>query len=168
MPVLVLARHAKAEAHSDERPDFDRALSLRGKMEAEALGAALAAAGFEPDLAYVSAAVRTAQTWEIAARGWDVPEVHSRRELYNTTVGTLIGVLAGSTADTAGVIVVGHEPTMSSAAAFLSGPGSDKTALQRVARGLPTGSAALLEFDGGWDEMGRGTARLRAVVGRDG
>jgi len=63
-------------------------------------------------------------------------------------------------------MVVGHQPTMSSTAAYLAGNGSVKEALQRISLGLQTGTAAVLEFDGEWTELGRETARLRAVVGR--
>jgi phosphohistidine phosphatase len=166
MRVLVLARHAKAEAHTGPLSDHSRALALRGRTDAKELGAMLAAAGLEPDVAYVSDAVRTSQTWELASGEWDVPVVHRRRELYNTTVATLVALLAGTEPGATNVMVVGHEPTMSAAASFLAGPGSSREALQRIAHGLPTGMAAILEVDGEWEELGQGTGRLRAIVGR--
>ena len=64
--------------------------------------------------------------------------------------------------------MVGHEPTSSAACAYLAGPGSDTSALKRVAHGLPTGTAAVLEFDGSWAELGSRQARLTMVLsGRD-
>jgi phosphohistidine phosphatase len=164
--VLVLARHAKAEAHTGALSDHERTLALRGRTDARELGAALAAAGFEPDVAYVSDAVRTSQTWELASTAWDVPVVHRRRELYNTTVAMLVGLLAGTEPGASNVIVVGHEPTISAAALFLAGPGSSRDAVHRVSGGLPTGMAAVLEFDGDWVELAARCARLRAVTGR--
>jgi len=166
MRVLVLARHAKAESHTGPLRDHARALAPRGRTDAKDLGTLLSSAGFEPDVAYVSDAVRTSQTWELASGEWDVSVVHRRRELYNTTVATLVSLLAGTEPGARSVIVVGHEPTMSAAASFLSGSGSSREALQRVAHGLPTGMAAVLEFDGEWSELGHESARLRAVVGR--
>ena len=115
MPVLVLARHAKAEAHTGPLSDHARALALRGRTDAKELGAMLSAAGLEPDVAYVSDAVRTSQTWELASGEWDVPVVHRRRELYNTTVATLVALLNGTEPGATNVMVVGHEPTMSAA-----------------------------------------------------
>ena len=153
MRVLVLARHAKAEPHAGALSDHARTLALRGRTDAKDLGATLAAAGFEPDVAYVSDAVRTSQTWDLASEPWDVPVVHQRRELYNTTVATLVALLAGTEPGASNVIVVGHEPTMSAAASFLAGPGSSREALQRVALGIPTGMAAILEFDGEWADL---------------
>ena len=166
MRVLVLARHAKAEAHTGALGDFERTLALRGRTDARELGAALAAAGFEPDVALVSEAVRTSQTWEIASTAWDVPVVDHRRELYNSTVATLVGLVAGTEPGASSVIVVGHEPTMSGAALFLAGPGSSRDAVHRVAGGLPTGMAAVLEYDGEWPDLAARTARLVGVVGR--
>jgi phosphohistidine phosphatase len=164
--VLVLARHAKAEAHTGALGDHERALTLRGRTDAKELGAALVAAGFEPDIAYVSDAVRTSQTWELASTGWEVPVVHLRRELYATTVATLVGLLAGTEPGATNVIAVGHEPTISAAALFLAGPGSSREAVHRVAGGLPTGMAAVLEFDGEWPELAARSGRLMGVLGR--
>jgi phosphohistidine phosphatase len=164
--VLVLARHAKAEAHTGALNDHERPLALRGRTDARELGATLMAAGFEPDVAYVSDAVRTSQTWELASTAWEVPVVHRRRELYNTTVATLVGLIGGTEPGATNVIVVGHEPTISAAALFLAGPGSSRQAVRRVVSGLPTGMAAVLEFDGEWPGLAARTARLVGVVGR--
>ena len=166
MRVLVLVRHAKAEPHEGSRSDHERTLLLRGRTDAKELGEMLSAKGLEPDVAYVSDAVRTSQTWDLVSAGWDVPEVHRRRELYNTTVTTLVALLAGTEPGATNVMVVGHEPTMSALASFLAGTGSSREALQRIAHGLPTGMAAILELDGEWSEIGHESARLRAVLGR--
>ncbi len=167
MRVLVLARHAKAEQHTDALGDHARTLALRGRKDAASLGTTLETLGLVPDVAYVSDAVRTSQTWELASRGWDVPVVHRRPELYNTTVNTLVTLLRGTQPGAANVMVVGHEPTVSAAAAFLAGPGSAKGVVRRVGHGIPTGTAAVLEFDGEWEDLGQGSARLRAIVGRE-
>ena len=166
MRVLVLARHAKAEAHTGALNDFERTLALRGRTDARELGAALVTAGFEPDVAYVSDAVRTRQTWELASTAWEVPIVDHRRELYYATVATMVALIAGTEPGASNVIVVGHEPTISAAALYLAGPGSSREAVHLVAGGLPTGMAAVLEFDGEWPDLAARSARLAGVVGR--
>jgi phosphohistidine phosphatase len=88
------------------------------------------------------------------------------RELYNTTVATLVAALRLTPPGAHKVMVVGHEPTISSAAAYLAGSGSNREALQRVSHGLQTGTAAVLEYEGEWGELGSDSAQLRAVVGR--
>ena len=62
------------------------------------------------------------------------------------------------------VLVVGHEPTISEAAAALAGQGSDPAAVARVRVGVPTATWALLELDEHWDTLVPGGARLRSVV----
>lgn len=167
MRVLVLARHAKAEPHVGDATDHARPLALRGRTDAKELGAILTAHDLVPDVAYVSDALRTAQTWDLAAAEWDVPEVHRRRELYNTSVATLVSIVAGTPAGASTAMVVGHEPTMSAAATLLAGQGSDREALRLAAMGLPTGAAAVIEVDGEWADLGARAGRLRAILGRD-
>ncbi|WNM23223.1 SixA phosphatase family protein [Demequina capsici] len=167
MPTLILARHAKAEAPAPGLSDMDRALAVIGRKASMHLGEALTEAGLVPDLALVSPASRTRQTWKLMATALPACESRVVDAIYETHVPGLLREL--TTVDVDGtVVVVGHEPTSSAAAAFLAGPGSDKTALQRVAHGLPTATAAVLEFDCEWAELGPRTARLLAVVsGRD-
>lgn len=166
MRTLVLARHAKAEPHTGEQRDHARPLALRGRDDSRALAEAVEQAQAVPQVAYVSDSVRTTQTWKVASAGWETEEVHHRAELYNTTVGTLVAVLSGTRPDAESVMVVGHEPTVSAAAAWLAGPGSDKVALQRIAHGLPTGMAALFDVPVDWRDLAQGAAVLRAVIGR--
>lgn len=167
MRVIVLARHAKAEVPSPGRLDYDRPLAERGREDAAILGKNLASSGFEPDVAFVSDSARTVETWECASQQWEVPEVHTGRELYNSTVATIVAALRFAPEGAQTVMVVGHEPTMSSAASYLAGNGSHREALQRLSHGLQTGTAAVLEFDGEWSALGSNSARLVAIVGRD-
>jgi hypothetical protein len=69
-------RHAKAE-HTGAS-DFERHLAERGHADAADAGRWLAALGLEPELALVSAAVRTQETWDavVEGAGWDLdPEL---------------------------------------------------------------------------------------------
>ncbi|WP_062464828.1 SixA phosphatase family protein [Demequina soli] len=167
MPTLILARHAKAEAPAAGLDDSARALELIGRKASTRLGQVIAEAGYTPTLALVSPSVRTQQTWKLMAAGLPACETVTEDELYETHVGGILEVLHGL-GDTDTVVIVGHEPTSSAAAAHLAGPGSDKTALQRVAHGLPTATAAVLEFDCPWSEVTSRCGRLVAVLsGRD-
>ncbi len=56
-------RHAKS-SYSGDLSDFDRSLNERGNRSATALGKWLKANSFFPDLALVSAATRTVQTFQ--------------------------------------------------------------------------------------------------------
>jgi len=147
MTRLVLVRHAKAEAPRPGLDDHDRALTLEGRSSAQALARALADAGVAIDVALVSSAVRTQQTWKLMEPTFPEAELDVVPFLYETHVAGIVALLHGQEVDGT-VAVVGHEPTISAAAAWLAGPGSDTKALQRIAHGLPTGTAALIDFDG--------------------
>ncbi|WP_296664794.1 histidine phosphatase family protein [Demequina sp.] len=167
MPTLILARHAKAEAPAVGLDDMARSLALIGRKASTLLGRVIADAGLQPSLALVSPAVRTQQTWKLMSPALEPCTLVTVDELYETHVAGLEGVVR-ELADVDTVIMVGHEPTWSAAAAHLAGPGSERSALQRVALGLPTGTAAVLEFDCPWPEIGPRCGRLVSVLsGRD-
>jgi phosphohistidine phosphatase len=162
MTRLVLVRHAKAEAPRQGLDDHDRTLTLEGRSSAASLAQELADAGVEIAVALVSSAARTQQTWKLMAPTFPDAIVTTVPELYETHVGGLVNVLraveGGGT-----VAIIGHEPTISASSAWLAGPGSDTKALQRIAHGLPTGTAALLDFEGPLAELGQRTAVLTAI-----
>lgn len=168
---LVLLRHAKAEPAGESTGDEVRPLAVAGRRQAGRVGAVLMAGGLVPELALVSPAVRTRQTWELlrGAFGGAEPEVQHDDVVYTGGVGELLATLREVDERVRTVLVVGHEPTMSSAAAALAGPGSDTAALMRVRAHLSTGAYAVLELEDGrhWDALTSGSARLRTVVSPD-
>src|SRR4051794_39743100 len=86
---LVLLRHAKAETPGDT-PDVQRQLTDKGRADATAAGAWLAAEGLRPDLVLCSPAIRTRQTWHGVAM-WlgeadptgAAPDVRYEQRLYD-------------------------------------------------------------------------------------
>lgn len=163
MSKLLLIRHAKAEAGADTMSDHDRALTLAGRSAASELAAELSNAGLAPTVVLVSSAVRTQQTWKLMAATLGSADVRVSEDLYETDVDGLLAVVNALEGDAGIVAVVGHEPTMSAAAAFLAGSDSDTASLQRVSHGIPTGNAALLEFTGPWSALGARTATLTGI-----
>ena len=119
--------------------------------------------GLHPDVALVSSANRTVQTFKRMAAVWDGVDLHIEEDLYECSRERFIAVLARlRDADT--VLVVGHEPTTSHAARWLAGEGSLEQPLQRVSYGMPTAAAAVLELDTPWAEIGPQGARLVDLV----
>jgi phosphohistidine phosphatase len=162
---LVLLRHAKAEPARGEVPDDMRPLALRGRSQAGAVGKALSSAALAPDVALVSTALRTRQTWELLSHhlGDSRVDVRLRPEIYEAAVADVLGLVRGLDAHVGTVLVVGHEPTMAATAAHLAGPGSDDAALAQVRVGVPTATWSLLESDLEWADWGRSGARLVEV-----
>lgn len=163
---LVLLRHAKAEAHA--RTDSERPLALRGRQQAVAVGESLAASGWSPDLVLVSSAVRTRQTWELVNRSLPGDrEVRVLPELYSAGPADVLTLVRAVAQGTLGVLVVGHEPVMSSLAAYLASPESDAVSAQRVRTGISTAMRCELTVPGGWDALGHAGAHLTAVRAAD-
>ena len=164
---LVLLRHAKAEPGSFTLADELRPLAPKGRNQAGEVGRALTTARLVPDLALVSMAVRTRQTWELLARQLDgkaATEVHLEPELYEASVADVLALVRGVEDDVRTLLVVGHEPTMAATAAHLAGAGSDLGAIAQVRVGVPTGSFSVLESDDEWASWGRAGARLLSVT----
>lgn len=163
MSTLILVRHAKAEAPQHGLDDHERALTVDGRDAAGRLGERLKEMGLVPDLALVSSANRTVQTFKrMAALMGEVP-VRVEDDLYESAGERYLSVVA-SAGDVATLLVVGHEPTTSHVAALLAGPGSLKRPLQRMAHGMPTSGAAILELDVAWDALEPRCARLVDVI----
>ena len=161
---LVLLRHAKAE-RGDWGLDRDRALSGRGRAQAAAVGRDMASQGFAPDVALVSSAKRTKQTFNLVAAnaGWTV-EAQFLDELYRAWTDELIELLRAVDPAAVSVLVVGHEPVMSTTASTLADGSSELGALARVRGGLSTAGRAGLQVDGPWSNLGPAGAALTEVI----
>jgi phosphohistidine phosphatase len=144
---LILMRHAKAERLSDSGQDHDRPLTPRGVADARLMARELAARGLRPDLAIVSDAARTQQTWAAMAEVFgDVPSRVEPR-LYNAAVDRLRDEVegVGETAET--VLLIAHNPGVQLLAyALLVEAAASEAVLARV-ESFPTGAAAVFAID---------------------
>jgi phosphohistidine phosphatase len=165
---LVVMRHAKAE--QDGPTDFERPLASRGRGDASAAGAWLAAQGIVPDHALVSAALRTQQTWEsvAAGAGWSLaPDLD--RGLYAAGPESALDIVRLVPDSAAVLMVIGHNPTMAVLAQVLDDGSGDAGVSASMAGDFPTSAVAVFSYDGAWADLGEGTARLEAFhVGRGG
>ncbi len=141
---LILLRHGEARPASGGGPDIDRRLTDAGRAAAAEAGRVLAEAGETPDLALVSPAVRTQETWREARAAWSSPPPErTSRALYDVPPDELLRLAEAE--DAACVLLVGHNPGLQALACDLAGADA------RPAAGFPPGSAAVLERDGaGW------------------
>ncbi|WP_192796637.1 SixA phosphatase family protein [Serinicoccus kebangsaanensis] len=156
---LVLVRHAKAEgAHPGG--DHERRLAERGWRDAEALGEMLVGQGRCPDLVLVSTAVRARET----LRGLLGPreiQTWATRRIYDGGVDGVAEAIREVPDEVEVLWVVGHEPVMSTSAWDLGDADTvPEVAREQLSSGLSTSSAAVLELDLPWSEIGHGSARL--------
>ncbi|MDO4792238.1 MAG: phosphohistidine phosphatase SixA [Buchananella hordeovulneris] len=147
---LLLVRHAKAE-FDNPYGDHERELTGKGVRAAQALGKRLQGRVEHVDLALVSSATRTQQTYEQLAARLDVARVEVDEQLYFAGVGDMISLVTALPEDAECVLVVGHEPTISGAGHYLAAPCPASSA---ISFGVSTGTALVLTFEGRWADFG--------------
>jgi phosphohistidine phosphatase len=159
---LTLMRHAQAEQSAET--DQARRLTDRGRRDARAAGRLLADRGEAPQLALVSTATRTRETWELVCAAL-APQHQAWFDatLYDGGGPVVVELLAAVQPDVRSVIVVGHDPTMSvAAAAFSDGLGEPGTEAA-VGRGLPTAAVVCFDVPVAWEDVNAGRLRLTSV-----
>lgn len=116
---VVLMRHAHAEQAAD---DFSRPLSEVGLSGARAAGAALAREGHAFELVLTSSAPRAVATAECVAAACNFRGAfRSERSLYLAPEHLCLRVLRQLPSEVSSVLLVGHNPGLSSLARQLSG-----------------------------------------------
>jgi len=157
--LLVVVRHARAEDHGPT--DFERPLTPSGREDAGDAGRWLAAEGFAPDHALVSAAQRARETWEAMAdgAGWTLaPELDEG--MYAAEPDTVLDLIGLVDDAVERLVVIGHNPTVGYLAQLL-GDGSPETEVEgRLLTGFPTCAVAVFRWDGSWRDLTLGAARL--------
>jgi phosphohistidine phosphatase len=142
---LWLLRHAEAEPHG-VRPDSERRLTERGEQQARAAGLALLRLDVALAAVLFSPKVRARQTAELAAVSWS-PEARGRlREHPPLASGFDAREALDALASVGGegrVLLVGHEPDLSTVIAELTGGRVD----------LKKGGLAVVRLDGTSGEL---------------
>ncbi|MFT4251137.1 MAG: histidine phosphatase family protein [Caulobacter sp.] len=148
MDRLILMRHGKAERHAAQGGDFERALAERGRQDVALIASALASEGFTPDLALVSAARRTRETWDAAAGAFLGATAETLRELYHAEAQEVLAVVREADAPAGTVMVVGHNPGLHDLSLRLAmGGPADPTELSKLRGRFPTATAAVFDID---------------------
>ena len=162
MSRLYLLRHAKAGWALPGMRDFDRPLDASGHADAEAIGAAMRAGGYVPDLMLCSTARRARETLEgLAGRSRHRPRALLRQALQRRR-GRLLSLIR-RTADGGSVLVIGHNPMMEDLAMALAGDG-DPAARAALNSGFPTSGLAVIRFPGGLTGAAPGNGYLEAFL----
>lgn len=143
---LWLLRHAEAEPHGSRPDDADRRLTERGEAQSRAAGAALERMGVQFGDVRFSPKTRARQTAEIAAESW----ADEQRAAVEVEPSLAAGFdaqraleLAARMDEDGRVLLVGHEPDLSSVVAALSGARID----------LKKGGIAVVRLEGRTGEL---------------
>ncbi|WP_371152065.1 SixA phosphatase family protein [Buchananella felis] len=146
---LLLVRHAKAEFDSPYG-DHERCLTGKGEHAAKKLGKRVSAYVERVDLALVSSAQRTQQTYALMSERLTVAQARVDEAIYFAGVGDILDIVRELPEEAQCVILVGHEPTISGAGRALAEP---CPAAAAIAFGVPTGTALLLSAEGTWADF---------------
>jgi phosphohistidine phosphatase len=165
---LLLLRHSKAEKIRPGERDFDRPLADRGREHAPQVGIYLAKHAVldsGTDLALVSPAARTRETWElVAAELADGPKATFEPRIYEAESETLLAIVKDTKRSVRNLVMVGHNPGMHDLATMLTATG-DIEARQQLNEGLPTSGLVIIEFAfDRWDHLHEQSGRLEHFI----
>ena len=152
MTTLILLRHGKSDWSAGE-PDHLRPLARRGRRQVPVAGRWLADNVGAIDLAVVSPAERTCETWRLAAAELAAPPpVREDERVYAGSAQSLLGVVRELPEELATVVLVGHNPGLEDLVVSLTG--------QEVP--MPTSALAVIDVSGPWSAADTSAAELRA------
>jgi phosphohistidine phosphatase len=144
---------------------MDRPLTSGGRAAAWRMGACLKASGENPDLALVSPARRTIETLDEVegALGLRLARVVAA-PLYQSSMKTLVALLAETPASDRVVLVIGHNPGLAETANALSKRGSAAD-LARLRTQFPAPCLAVVAFEAtDWRKACRERGRLDRFI----
>ena len=148
MKRLILMRHAKTEPWGEGVDDFSRALTPRGKEDAQRIAEELVALGWSAERILVSSARRARETCSEVAKIFEGEKVRPMESLYLSGVRGLTDAVCHN--DGAGTLmVIGHNPGLHDfAMELLREAGSrDNQESVRLIEKFPTSCCALFESE---------------------
>ncbi|MBZ9601690.1 SixA phosphatase family protein [Phyllobacterium chamaecytisi] len=161
---LMLLRHAKSD-RPDNVDDHARPLAERGRRACPLMGAYMVEQGLVPDLAMISTARRTMETWELirAAFPKDITQIDEAR-IYDASAKAILDVIHETPPDVKALLVVGHNPGLHELALKLIRTGSQQN-LSRLQQKYPTAALVVIDFDASkWNVTSEGTGQLERFV----
>jgi phosphohistidine phosphatase len=168
MKRLILFRHAKSDWPAGV-DDLERPLNARGREAAPRMGHYLAQEGLLPDLAVVSPALRTRETFTLSMEAFEpvageVPQMLIEPRIYESRPEQLLEVIRETSDDVHMLMMVGHNPGTHELARRLTGFG-DRYAFSRLTQKYPTAGVTVLDFDvEAWRDVGEREGRLDRFV----
>jgi phosphohistidine phosphatase len=160
---LILLRHAKS-AWPAGILDVDRPLAGRGQETALVMGNYLKRERLEPDLAIVSPARRTQETWERVQPILGEIEMRQDGRIYEAPVGRLLEIVREVDPEIRTLLLIGHNPGFEELAKFLIGEG-DMDSILRLGQKYPSAGLAVIDFElASWGDVGKKTGRLERFV----
>lgn len=129
--------------------DRERPLAKRGRTDVTLTCQWLLAKGFAPEAVYVSSALRTRGTWDVARSTFPEARANMVDGLYMADVETILDVLDTAPNDAGTVMVIGHNPGLQELGVRLAiDGGAAAPHINRIADGFPPATAVVLRMAG--------------------
>ncbi len=153
MKRLYLLRHAKSSKDDSSLSDAERPLMKRGKRDADRMGVVLRERGVKPGVIISSHAVRALKTARLVWRHMDhsPKKIVIDKRVYNAVVWDLLKVVRMIKDNADEVMLVGHNPGITSFADYLAPCGIES---------IPTCGVVCIGFDtDSWRKVKRRSGR---------
>jgi phosphohistidine phosphatase len=163
--LVYLFRHAEAAPTADPALDFERPITSDGVAACHRMHRYLSMADVLPDLVLCSAALRARQTLEAIrpAVGTNA-EVNYLADIYTEGARALLERLKRSSANRRRVMLVGHNPALTSLVETLV-RGSSEGEAEKTSVRFPPAALAILAFpSASWSELEEGSCELHSLV----
>jgi phosphohistidine phosphatase len=121
MKYLTVLRHGLAEPGFGREGDFLRPLSPEGKTQITRLSEALKQRHVHFDLAVCSTAKRTMETKAILSNFIQIASTRLEDQLYEAGLHDLLLVICSTNPECSNLLVIGHNPGLSSLLSYFSG-----------------------------------------------
>jgi phosphohistidine phosphatase len=145
MRTLLLMRHAKSDWSSDIPNDQDRPLNTRGRRDAPLIGTYLAQNDLTPQIAMISDAERTQETWSLMEPSLPNTDASFYADLYLAEPLKMLSRLQGVSDDIQSVLLLAHQPGMSILTKLLT-RGVPDANLTAAYSHFPTAAVAVMQF----------------------
>jgi phosphohistidine phosphatase len=145
---VFLLRHAKSD-WSQGLNDHDRPLNQRGRKAAEDLPSILQLMRIEPDIIYVSTAIRAQETVSFLSKE-QREKTFIKKELYPGSAIDYINALAETSNKCLSAMIVAHNPGLEELVAKLTS--------ERLLVSMPTACMAIIDFPfDDWKRIAQGS-----------
>ena len=148
---LLLLRHAKTERDSPSGLDRDRRLDARGREDAPVIGTYMREHKLVPDLALVSPATRTRETFELLTPALETEvEADFIGDLYGADAREVLQIVHAASgraddADLKSILVIGHNPGLHELSLQLISKAKPEDR-EELNENLPTSGLVVLKF----------------------
>ena len=164
MKRLTLLRHAKSSWDDPVQRDFDRPLNQKGLRAARTMGDYAKREGLAWDHAVASPAVRCIETLDGFWSGYGrTLKPAWERRIYLASCMTLLDVINEAPEEAETLLMCGHNPGLEDLVLMLV-PDDGEALRDTLEAKYPTGSLAVMEFDGPWADLSARTAKLTRFV----